>query len=515
MVNVIKTEKEIEEAKAKKEEEELKVQIEVYEGQSYEARQAYEKAQEKYTATRRKLPKDIPTDKDYKEQDLQAQYIQARVVSPTQEKQVKEYRAEIEKQQKASKSVQVLNKELPQLYSSAVQEVESVKTGVEKAKQKVADKYDPIIQTKTTALETEKARRAKQFADVEKEYQKALANNPYTEEKGSIRRRELEHDRHFSAVKFNYNWGQQRQHYIKQTQQAKIEAERNIRYEHLRLDERSLKSPAPNSGFNWKEYDRKEMWRYDARELNPSYHGGNLVLAVAKENYLRGMYDYDTYSQIAGGGSRAVKAEKEAQAERARAKSKAQLAGAIAKDRAHWASVANDPTTRQLGGSKPTGLSSASNITVTDKTPMIIYKPSGEIIIPSLSKTDKYHEYDGKIYKTYLTAYEEKLEKETPLGIKQYNSNPMLQGTGTLDVKKGTSHYTSGQISSKDYQAQVNAYASNVQKQQRVTEIANEKQSAYTDNLRAGNIKIAEALLNPQTTQKYYGTDTRKLNTVL
>ena len=47
MVNVIKTEKEIKEAKASKEEEELKVQIEVYEGQVYEAREKYEETVKK------------------------------------------------------------------------------------------------------------------------------------------------------------------------------------------------------------------------------------------------------------------------------------------------------------------------------------------------------------------------------------------------------------------------------------------------------------------------------------
>ena len=83
----------------------------------------------------------------------------------------------------AQKEVEILDKELPQLYTKAVEEVESVKTGVAQAKQKVADKYDTVIQTKTTALETEKARRAKQFADVEKTYQETLAKTPYTEAK--------------------------------------------------------------------------------------------------------------------------------------------------------------------------------------------------------------------------------------------------------------------------------------------------------------------------------------------
>jgi hypothetical protein len=474
MVNITKTEKEIEEAKAKKEEEELKVQIEVYEGQSYEARQAYEKAQEKYTATRRKLPKDIPTDKDYKEQDLQAQYIQARVISPTQEKQVKEYRAEIEKQQKASKSVQVLNKELPQLYSSAVQEVESVKTGVEKAKQKVTDKYDPIIQTKTKAVETEKARRAKQFADVQTAYKEALSNNPYTQEKGSVRRRELEHGRHFNVTRFNYKWRQQSQNYIKQAKQAKIEAEKKIRYEHLTLEGRSLKHVAPNAGFNWDEYNRQEMWRLDARELNPSYHGGNLILAVARENYLRGMYDFQTYSQIAGGGARAVKAEKEAQAERARAKSKAQLAGAVAKDRAHWASVASNPYTSNPNYKTP-------NFTVgsgTKDDPFRTDYNKGKTAIGETTTPPK------EMVAYYLRSYQDQSTKYNKAKTGLENTN----------------------YSQADLQ-QIN--------KQRETELANRRQQQYVAELRAGNIGQADALMNPQTTQSYTGTSTVNLKTFL
>ena len=508
MVNVIKTEKEIKEAKAEKEEEELKAQIEVYEGQSYESREKYQEVKQKRSTARSKLPEDVPTDATYKEQDLQAQYIQANVVSPNQEKQVKEYRAEIKKQQTASKKVQVLDKELPQLYASAVQEVESVKTGVAQAKQKVSDKYDAVIQTKTTLLETEKARRAKQFADVETAYQEKLAKNPYTDEE----KKKVQLHPKTSRLKFNYQWGESHTRYNKQAKEAKIEAERNLRYKHLVLDERSLTSVAYNSGMNWKEYNRQKFHLQDARELSDSY--GNWKIQTAKENYLRGMYGWETYQTVVSGGVKAVKQAQQQQAESAMAKSKAKNKGELAESRKHWESVANDPTTRQLGGSKAVdGLSGSAGITNT--TPAIIYKPSGEVIIPSLTKSDKYHEYDGKIYKTYLTAYEEKLEKEQPLGIKQYNSNPMLQGTGTLDVKKGTSHYTSGQINSKDYQAQVNAYASNVQKQQNVTQIANEKQSTYTNELRAGNVGLATALLNPQTTQKYYGTSTVNLKTFL
>ena len=171
MVNLKTLEMEIKEAKEKKEAEVVEAQIEVYEGQNYEAREAYEKAKEEREEARRKLPKDIPTDEQYKQQDVQAQYIQARVTAPAHEKQVQEYRTEIKRQQAISKSVQVLDKGLPQLYMSAVKEVETTKTKAKQAKEKVETKYDAIIQTKQETYDKEKARREKQFTSVEKTYQ--------------------------------------------------------------------------------------------------------------------------------------------------------------------------------------------------------------------------------------------------------------------------------------------------------------------------------------------------------
>ena len=462
MVNVIKTEKEIKEAKASKEEEELKVQIEVYEGQVYEAREKYEETVKKRRTVRSKLPKEVPTDASYKEQALQAQYIQANVVSPNQEKQVKEYRAEIKKQQTAKKEVDVLDKELPQLYTSAVQEVESVKTGVAQAKQKVSDKYDSIIQTKTTALETEKARRAKQFADVEKTYQETLAKTPYTDAK---LKKEISArgSRHFSPRRFTYEWGQSSRRYDLQAKEAKIEAERDLRYEHLRLDERTLIHVAPNSGMNWKEYDRLGIKHQDARQMPDSR--GNWKIQTAKENYLRGMYDYETYQKIAGGGARAVKAEKEAQAERARAKSKAKLAGAVAKDRAHWAKVASNPYTSNPNYQTP-------NFTVGSGTKDDPFRKSYETTPPKDLLANYIQDYQ-KQSKTYSKA------------------NTGLENTN---------------YSQADLQ-QIN--------KQRENELANARQTQYVAELRAGNIGYADALMNPQTTQSYTGTDTRNLKTFL
>ena len=88
---------------------------------------------------------------------------------------------------------------------------------------------------------------------------------------------------------------------------------------------------------NWKEYDRQKFYLQDARELGDGY--GNWKIAAARENYLRGMYDYDTYVKVASGGQRAVEAERQKQIDLAVAKSQAKVAGQVAADRAHWANV--------------------------------------------------------------------------------------------------------------------------------------------------------------------------------
>ena len=338
MVNLTNLEAEIKEAEKKKEEELIEAQIEVYEGQNYQAREAYEKAQEKYTATRRKLPKDISTDKDYKEQDLQAQYIQARVIAPEQEKQVKEYRDEIKKQQKASKEIQVLDKELPQLYTSAVQEVESVKTGVEKAKKKVEEKYDAVIQTKQETYDTEKARRAKQYADVEKTYQETLAKTAYTDEalKKEISARG---SRHFSPRRFSYEWGKQSQNYNKRALEVKQSAEASLRYEHYTLEGHNVgQKVPPNAG---KDVFKmiNEMKHVDARDLHSGYC--YVKVGVARRNLLSGMYGIEEYNKQVSAG---ITAYKESERKRTEAKlrtSKAQLASAVQQYRAHWANVAS------------------------------------------------------------------------------------------------------------------------------------------------------------------------------
>ncbi|MFB5634812.1 MAG: hypothetical protein ACE5SV_08135, partial [Candidatus Nitrosomaritimum aestuariumsis] len=139
--------------------------------------------------------------------------------------------------------------------------------------------------------------------------------------------------------KHSYYWGQRSENYLKQAKQQKIEAERNLRYKHLKEDGKKLTNVAPNSGMNWKEYDRQKFYLKDARQIPDSR--GNWKIQTAKENYLRGMYDFDTYQNVVSGGVKAVKDEQKAQAERSLAKSRARNRAEVIQDRQKWNDTAN------------------------------------------------------------------------------------------------------------------------------------------------------------------------------
>uniref|UniRef100_A0AAT9J9F4 ORF9 n=1 Tax=Nitrosopumilaceae spindle-shaped virus TaxID=3065433 RepID=A0AAT9J9F4_9VIRU len=170
-------EKQIAEATAKQAGEVAQAEIEVYEGQNYEARQAYEEAIQKRAQTRSTLPEKIPDDPEYKERLLQSQYIEMKVVSPKQVQQVREYREEIKKQQQAKQTVQVLDKEIPQLYSKAVEESKEVKKKAEQARQAEIKKQEALITSYQQQITEEKQRVQREAQAREDAYQAYLKSN--------------------------------------------------------------------------------------------------------------------------------------------------------------------------------------------------------------------------------------------------------------------------------------------------------------------------------------------------
>jgi hypothetical protein len=169
-------EKQIVEATTKQAGEVAQAQIEVYEGQNFEAKQKWEEAKQKRAQARSKLPEKIPDDSEYKERLLEAQYIEARVVSPKQVQQVREYREEIKKRQQAKETVQVLDKEIPQLYAKAVEESKEVEKKAEQAKQAEIKKQEALIASYQKQITEEKQRvqrEAQAREDAYKAYMKA------------------------------------------------------------------------------------------------------------------------------------------------------------------------------------------------------------------------------------------------------------------------------------------------------------------------------------------------------
>ncbi len=75
MVNLNTLEAQKKKAQEEKEANIVEAQIDVYEGQSYEARDAYAEAKAKRGKTRAKLPEEIPEDSMQNERLLQAQMI--------------------------------------------------------------------------------------------------------------------------------------------------------------------------------------------------------------------------------------------------------------------------------------------------------------------------------------------------------------------------------------------------------------------------------------------------------
>lgn len=139
-------EKKYAEAVSGKDKEIHDAQIEVYEGQVTEARDAYYEATEKRSKARSKLPKDIPEESEIKEKLLEAQYIKRNISSPTEREQISEYEKSISDYRVHKKTVSVLDKEIPQLKMQAEEEVKTVNRKIQKAKETETAKQDSLIE---------------------------------------------------------------------------------------------------------------------------------------------------------------------------------------------------------------------------------------------------------------------------------------------------------------------------------------------------------------------------------
>ena len=507
MVSLQELNAKIEEAKMKKDKESIDAQIEVYEGQSYEARQSYTEAKASRSKSRSKLPKDIPDDSAYKERLLEAQYIKMKVFNQEQSDQVDEYTAEITKQQKAKEKIQVLDKEIPQLYTSAVQEIETTKSAVTKAKEDVEVKYDAVIKTHEEEVVKEEKRiedRSAVFDSVpsggswgdfiagkETVYLGGGQGRRPNQRKDS-RQRAI--DQHFAQGTLpptnignarggndttNYTYLQMQSEYnlkIK-TQNATINIQKAQKEYGF-----SMTSVPPNAGRDvFKALANPALYGIgtDARQMvGRKDIGANVKIGTANKNLREGMYSITEYQKIVGQAD-AQKRDEAKLAQEARSRAyQVESRNQLSADSKKWASVVSNPYTSNPDHQTPTNRSGSG----TASDPFRYNTNAGGTGLES-----------KEVDKSKLAYYMQNLQTSS----NSLNNNT-LENTSFSNKGTDVTNQSLQQIA-----------------KQRETELANRQQQQYTQELRAGNIGLADALLNPQTTQSYTGTNTVNLKTFL
>jgi len=421
-------EKQMAEAEAKKAGEIAQAQIEVYEGQNYEAKNAYQEAKSKRGTARSKLPEEIPTDPYYKERLLEAQYIKANISSPEhseEHKHVASYTAEIKKQQKAKETIQVLDKQMPQLYASAVAESKAVEAKAEKAKVAETKKQEELITGFQTAIVTEQKAEAKRVADkkarLDAEAQvREDAYKAYMKGAGSGTNKSVSKQIHYGGLGIPFQKG-----------------------------DIILSAGRGTTGVSFhKSYYERAVESYKARGYNVTVSDLHKVSAAGRRSLSGKVRDSAMRAVLDPSG------KSEEAYQQSRAQAKRNVASAYA----------------------------------------------------SMSAKEKVH--SSAMASTYATNPELKTENQLALvsemtggliGSKKYD---VVEGTNTMKV------YTKDGID-------VTAEVSPIIVKQREIEMANRRQQEYVKELRAGNIGIANALTNPQTTQSYKGTSTVNLGTFL
>uniref|UniRef100_A0AAT9JAD7 ORF51 n=1 Tax=Nitrosopumilaceae spindle-shaped virus TaxID=3065433 RepID=A0AAT9JAD7_9VIRU len=423
-------EKQYAEAKAKQAGEIAQAQIEVYEGQTYEAKSAYQEAKSKRGTARSKLPEEIPTDPYYKERLLEAQYIKANISSPEhseEHKHVDSYTAEIKKQQKAKETIQVLDKQMPQLYASAVAESEAVETKAEKAKVAETKKQEELITGFQTAIVTEQKAEAKRVAD----------------------------------------------------EKARLDAEAQVREDAYQLEMKGAGSgknkyvgKSIHYGSVGVALGKGDIIISSSRAgLGVSFHESYYKRALASYQSRGGMYTHMTLADV-------------------KTISRAGMVSQSGK--------ARDQVFRGI-------LDKTGGLEADYQASRAQAKKNVASAYGSMSAKEKLS--SSAMASTYATSPEiKKADQLTALS----DMTGGLLGTKSYKVSKGDTM----KVYEKDG-TDVTAQVMPIIIKQREIELSNRRQQEYVKELRAGNIGIATALTNPQTTQSYKGTSTVNLGTFL
>lgn len=190
-------------------------------------------------------------------------------------------------------------------------------------------------------------RRKAEFQKVEDNYKQQLAKNPYSE---AERKRKFGIANQFgnqSKLKFNYDFDKQRARYNAQAKEAKIKAEKKLRYKHYTADGYNVKQQIPpNAGKDafravqkFKNYDPRKTY---VNKNDAGFNTGWAKAEVARQWLLQGKLNINEYQNIVGSSVSFAKQQREAQVKRSLAQSRARNKGEVIQDRKKWNDTANE-----------------------------------------------------------------------------------------------------------------------------------------------------------------------------
>ena len=192
-------------------------------------------------------------------------------------------------------------------------------------------------------------RRKAEFQKIEENYQKTIAKNPYTE---TERKKGFAIANQFGKGNkriFNRDFNAQKARYNAQAQQAKIEAEKKLRYKHYTADGFNVKQQIPpNAGKDafravqkYKNYDPRKTY---VNKNDAGFNSGWAKAEVARQWLLQGKLNMNEYENILASSVSSAKQQREAQAKRSLAQSKARNKAEVIQDREKWNNVAKSFT---------------------------------------------------------------------------------------------------------------------------------------------------------------------------
>jgi|UniRef100_A0AAT9JGC6 hypothetical protein len=445
-------EKKYAEAVSGKDKEIHDAQIEVYEGQVTEARDAYYEATEKRSKARSKLPKDIPEESEIKEKLLEAQYIKRNISSPTEREQISEYEKSISDYRVHKKTVSVLDKEIPQLKIQAEEEVKTVNRKIQKAKETETVKQDSLIEGYSSQIS---AIRKAEYVSQKKQQSLIVSEATALVKKEDARLEQKRIAEEAKALKLKQEADVRQKAFDEMKGGGKTAGKQihygrypNIPYGHGEI------SPAPPSRGT---KGGKIYWIIE----DSYYQRAGSILGISAEQ----ARSVARHGMVTGSGKSRDKALRSVQ--------DSIDGGNRAEQYAQHRALAKKTTASAYGN-----MSAQEKLTSSATATMFATNHN-------MSASEISQKKEAKKVVLLEAVYD---ATNGRLGSKKGETTKQGEGTFQVFEKDGTN---------------VTDKVIPIINKQRETELANARQQQYISELRAGNIGLARALLDPQTKQTY------------